>query len=128
MKLEDQVCSFVQAKDFERRHIFIDTEKVWVLYRRKDNPMLMTKEEFFKLPNHPYSGFIAPNVAELGDVFIRLGFGGSLPYKNKDNDNKWEMPDFLYEGDNLFTEAQARSDALIWLIDNDYIIPKGQKL
>lgn len=127
MKKEDQVCSFEQAREFERRNIFFDTEKVWVLNRRKDSPVLMTKEEFFNLLQ-PYAGFIAPNVAELGDIFIRTGFGNALPYKNKDNGDKWEMPDLLYEADSTLTEAQARADAFIWLIKNGFVNPKKLKL
>ena len=127
MELEMQCCAIEQSKELVRLGLNIETCFEWVRFEsdcidsQLDNwvePILMSREAREACEAHIVFHYPAPTVAELGDIFIKNGFGNALPYKNNDN---WEMPDFLFEADSKLTEAQARVEALSWLIEENYI-------
>ena len=124
MKNEEMVCSIEQAKALEKLGVKIETYFVWIESDPIDEanttevlviPRLKKLDACSK--GYNYVSF-APNVAELGEIFIKAGF--QLPHKEYDG-CFWTMPDYLCEFDWDLYEAQARAESLIWLIENKYI-------
>jgi hypothetical protein len=123
MKLEDQVCSFEQA---ERLKNLIAALQTYFCY--SDTGRIFIREAFSDI--FPEAIFYpAPTVAEFG---VLLG-----KYKVKGNfyGKQWT----LYQTEPFYfdlldicpintQEAQARAEALIWLIENDLLIPGELKL
>jgi hypothetical protein len=126
MKIEDQVCSFEQAKKLHLLGLKVET-----IHRHgewKDNiyhNLFSTRKPKPFSKNNGFTYYPAPTVAELG---VLLG-----KYKLKENfyGKHW----VLYQTEPFYfdlldicpidtPEAQARAEALIWLIENGYIDPK----
>ena len=136
MKLEDQVCSFDQA-----RKINIDCESlyVWVMRNPDSDPELMLREDWFLARENcrrfAWDAWSAYTVAELG---ILLGcYQLHYDYYEvlwKVTRQSSKLPkkavEFIKVIINIAPndEAQARATALIWLIENDFVNVEDLKL
>ena len=142
MKLEDQVCTFKQAEKLSELGFCLDTQFIYfggVLTSSRDAVQYYTTSTLTVLGPKKY---YAPNTAELGVLLHSIGFHVSLAdTRNSHPASKNYMDStFWYElvkisnfetmdWDNLFkTEAKARADALIWLIENGHVKPEDLKL
>lgn len=136
MKIEDQVCTEEQARDLQKLGVRLETVYSWskqVSYfdgKEFVNYLLrLTKEK-----NCCDLEFIpAPTVAELGVLLggwlyhIRVDIGLC------DNDETTGFCKFCFAFEGEYfqyfkTEAQTRAEALIWLLENEYIKPGDLKL
>jgi hypothetical protein len=135
MKLEDQCCAVEQARELVRLGVNIETCFEWVRLEsdcidyQLDNwtePVLMSREMREACEAHIVFHYPAPTVGELG---VLLGKFTVMKYAN---DKCWR----LYDDKGILrkcisqvnNEAQARADALIWLIRDNYITPGELKL
>jgi hypothetical protein len=131
MRIEDQVCSFEQAKKLVKLGVILDTQWCWIrptTYLEYKIALRRGLELSIEPP------IATPTVAELGIL---------LPYTHPDNsDCRLVCVKGLYDFTVFYeplkgfprlqfiavTEAQARTEALIWLIENHYISAKDLKL
>jgi len=123
MKQEDKVCTLEQAKKLVELDIVLKTEYHWT-----EN----THKEWYL--NKVYNGchkefpafYPAPDVAELGVLLkgYKVWINSVGYWQLTKGNHLKELKTFNYK----FTEAQARCEALIWLIENDYIKPENLKL
>lgn len=133
MKIKDQVCTRDQAKKLVEMGIFLDTVFAW--HHGAKYPLQinygMSK---FSIENGIMTP--APNVAELGVLLIEFGFSLTRDNITYEEPNAppiigWDLVDYHKQflthviKDN---EAQARTEALIWLIENGYIELEKLKL
>lgn len=124
MELIDQVCSFQQANEIAG-YVKLETHFSYIIFESEDedSAKLVTTFEANNAPGD-YIVIPAPNVAELG---ILLG-----PYQvfyrrePEIDENYWgiyydyNLPIVWLPGEfDDKPEAQARADALIWLVEND---------
>jgi hypothetical protein len=139
MKIEDQVCSFEQAKKLVGMGLNLDTLfRFYLLTNDHDYRLARNLHEAYSFDElleittegKEVNVFPAPTVAELGVL---------LPYTHPDNsDCRLVCVKGLYDFTVFYeplkgfprlqfiavTEAQARAEALIWLIENKYLDPK----
>jgi len=108
MKLEDQVCSFEQARKLTELGVTLDTTFHWESFY----PALTVAELGVLL--QPYT--VVRNV-DKGKIYWRLLDDYHLP--------RWESKAPLFYKD---TEAEGRAEALIWLIENGYVKVESLKL
>lgn len=135
MKIEDQVCSFEQAKKLPQ---IGDSLFVWVKKNPDSNLKLMSREDWFLSKEvcrrFPWDAWDAYTVAELGVLLGRYQVVKVHDYEadeeywsitNLDNglDIVWLPGDFDGKGEN-----EARADALIWLLDNGHLKAEDLKL
>ena len=126
MKLEDQVCTLEQAKKLRLLDLKAKSEFNWVLHSAREKWQVTRKyspNDFSFLP--PLDAY---TVAELGVLLEATHFyvfyiNGSATIENKANH-------FLsvHKINDLLTEARARANALIWLIENEYVKVEDLKL
>ena len=127
MKIEEQVCSLEQAKKLEGLGVKIDTYFVWATFGTVS--YVRPREIRNILPI--YKEYLAPNVAELGVLLnlntgfymLTLGDKSTAEFKAKCTDY-----DYMHQEINGESEAQARTEALIWLIENKYTKVEDLKL
>ena len=138
MKLEDKVAAIEQSKKLIELGFKMKTGKYWVKMLGDSEWILSTKHPDKHVYYDQYIEFIspieihipAPDVAELGEA---------LPWKiiidrrechldickNKEGDIN--VVSYINRGHSMMysaaaeTEAQARAEALIWLIKNKYV-------
>ena len=129
MELEDQVCSFEQSKKLFELGILLPSAFSWC--ERKDsgaNHLVKNHVQTSPEQGCRFNFYSAYTVAELG---ILLGKHQTLKCIEC-----WQICEcytypiltFGMLDSNNFSEAQARADALIWLIKNEYIKPGDLKL
>lgn len=138
MKLEDQVCSFTQAQKLVALGLDVCSYFLW---QKNDNlPAIVVSEE----QNGPKNSSCYPalTVAELGvllpaeisvddeDLYLQSTIGNRkgefhyLWFQFGVDNAEWD----LFPAIEQDTEALARADALIWLIENNYLNPAELKL
>jgi len=154
---EKQVCSLDQAKKLVELSVVLDTEKYWVSDTRQkpyylktkiSNPELSETPEFTKtridsmMRLYPGQAYPAPNVAELGVLLPKEVF---FPCEGRGHYYKSELTCYWFDGDwyadytksgsteslhtfKAETEAQARAEALIGLLENEQLKPEDLKL
>lgn len=133
MKSEDQVCATEQAKKLKELGVMIETQFVWT--RSKE---LLVYDEFYSaIKDYPEEFDSAPNVAELGvllpanidteyysyHLFSGRSVSGNYFVGYETEPLKDDFAQFTNSN-----EAQARAEALIWLLENKYIKPEDLKL
>jgi hypothetical protein len=137
MKIEDQVCSFKQAKKLAELGIDLPTMYRWQVDQSRgdgeSSPKLVLSAKSGKKDSA--KDYPAPTVAELGlllptvinldeeDLYLQGTIGNRrgefyyIWFQSSLSNGEWEIfPSIEQE-----TEAMARADALIWLIENDYV-------
>jgi hypothetical protein len=134
MRIEDQVCSFEQAEKLKALGVTTPSEFHWVLNSAQEDWRVVRKGSLIDFSFLPY--LEAYTVAELGIL---------LPIDCISVCNLWKYSssrtrDYFIVKLTTFTtkhkdkffsyksEAQARAEALIWLIENHYIAAKDLKL
>lgn len=142
MKIEDQVAAFEQAKKLVALGVKIDTQFYWVEAPSDlRDTALITKAQIDEADSMGWFNPIpAPTVAELGLLLPK-----EMRFKNIDGDIIGSLTFYFFEGEWVTdymlpdsgesletfigrTEAQARAEALIWLLENNYLNPKDLKL
>jgi len=127
MKLEDQVCSFDQARKLTELGVTLDTTFHWECFNF-ETPKLayLEAEDVIALYDYPESFYPALTVAELGVLLqpytvVRNVDNGKIYWRLLDDYYlpKWESKAPLFYKD---TEAEGRAEALIWLIENGYVM------
>ena len=122
MKIKDQICSFEQAKKLLELGVKLNTLwSYWTPDGYENEKIVVYQADLYEHPYYP-----APTVAEFGVLLgdFQVGF------------HWWDIKLYYVQ---LFldgilmecrkeTEAQARAEALIWLIENRYIKPEDLKL
>ena len=132
MKLEDQVCTFEQARKF-RYKLRLNLESFFVYEDgaiSKDKPLYVRSQHtnhIKRVEGYGVRYLPAYTVAELG---VLLG-----KYQLVKFDNRWQIckrivhPIIMLGVNRIdLPEAQARADALIWLIEEDFIKAEDLKL
>lgn len=117
MQLSDQVCSLIQAKRL--KELRVNQESYFVWKTNEIQEVVSTSqfkkwcEEYLPTCNDYYSAF---NVAELG-IMIGENFYSTL------ENNHWTINAHHEWIENIFmtTEAQARAELLIYLIENKIV-------
>ena len=113
MKVIEKVCSYEQAKKLVELGVVLKTTANWT------KRSLPKKGESKYFLSSTFKGYPAPDVAELGILL-----GEDIKYIEVNQSN---IPKIGYE---LFigglrswhtTEAQARTEAFIWRIENGYL-------
>ncbi|MBU2513458.1 hypothetical protein KJ966_19120 [bacterium] len=137
MKIENQVCSVDQAKRLVELGIRLQTFFQWELpvNTKRSDPDVFSLSVVSSIPGKKVISYPAPSVAELGellptvisleeeDLFIQGSLGkrrGEFHYiwfQSSLDNVEWE----LFPAIEKDTEAEARAEALIWLIENDYV-------
>jgi len=136
MKIEDQVCPFQQANELAG-HIKLDTLWSWVILDGddEDSARLILTEKADQ-EDEEILIIAAPTVAEFGIIIpCEIVTGNSVIYtaisrngrKFRRTHQIFGPPDKIIEID-YGNEAEARANALEWLIDNNYLIAKELKL
>lgn len=133
MKIEDTVCSLKQSKKLAELGVKLDTLYVWFRHTNKFVSSVKSHKWFlmrsFERTQMLHAErFPALTVAELGvllfpdQVFFNpeCGLWGLI-----DSDG---CETHILENSYSFNETQARADALIWLIENEYVNAKELKL
>jgi hypothetical protein len=129
MKIEDQMCSFEQARKLKSLGLNIETLWSYEVDTREivhDASDCILKDLYIP----------APTVAELGSLLPKIITVDEIEYFHSGSRmNHAGFFSMAYENDNQYlgtwmeeTEAQARAEALIWLIENGYVDPKELKL
>lgn len=136
MKLEDQVCTFNQAVKLAELGVNLSSAFYWIAEGKgQSDPAkfkLAVKEEDHDSADTCYPAF---TTAELGillpyelnledeDLYIQGTIGNRrgefyyIWFQSSLDNVEWE----LFPAIEKDTEAQARADALIWLIENDFV-------
>ncbi len=115
MKLEDKVCTLEQAKRLVELGVVLDAANHWT-HLAWSKPTL-SNSKAGKSAVELDLEYPAPDVAELGELLgnynvLRIGDTWMLYHKGY---SLQVIVEFLEPK----TEAQARVDALIWLIENN---------
>jgi hypothetical protein len=133
MKTKDQVCSLEQAKKLVELGVVLDTTLLW--YKTNDGWELIPGKtpscKFNKKNFERFKFYPALNVAELGVLLPYDERFGAAWYSGANE--RGEIYCHIYNDaeEQVFhakTEAQARADALIWLIEKGFRNPKDLKL
>lgn len=137
MRLEDQVCTFEQAKELVELELHL--ESFWI-YKHRDE--IRESSNFIRIQRE----YMWPTytVAELGVLLPSNITVSSVKYyqdtKKIDLENRFQCfyhkalhdsfgPDgFVPHRDWYQAEAEARAAALIWLIENGYVKVEDLKL
>jgi hypothetical protein len=127
MKIEDQVCSFKQAKKLAELGIDLPTMYRWQVDQSRgdgeSSPKLVLSD--YPAPTVAELGLLLPTVINLDeeDLYLQGTIGNRrgefyyIWFQSSLSNGEWEIfPSIEQE-----TEAMARADALIWLIENDYV-------
>jgi hypothetical protein len=137
MELEDQVCSFEQAKKLIELEVAVDTTFYWDCFNFETPKLVYPKvEDIIAFYDYPESFYPAPTIAELG-ILLDGGYYAVTHWSiRRMRNSNWGLfnnrsfkndPIYIYlypkHGENL-----ARAESLIWLIKNDRIIPGELKL
>lgn len=126
MKLEDQVCTFEQAKIFEKLGVNAKSLFVWVKDRQTHQNTLSFGVEV--LPADKFNGLKAYTVAELGILLGKFRVVRIKQHGEGDPYFRLESLDFTITNYipifGELTEAQARAECLIYLINQKLINPK----
>lgn len=127
MKLEDQVCTLEQAKKLKELGVSIDTYATW--YQNREFPD-MIELDCCSNPNETsclsvtmYDEYPAPSVAELGVLLPKDIYVGGVLLGSGELKCHYELKEKHFE-----TEAQERTDRLIWYVEKGYIQAKDLKL
>jgi hypothetical protein len=142
MKIEDQVCSFEQAKKLIDLGVVLDTTYYYYTPDGYMNERKLIHCDYVPSNSNGYPYYPAPNVAELGVLIPKfvsiIGPDDELWESCMPTtywfDEQWNMDFQWFETwESIYvvngeTEAQARAEALIWLINNNYIIQGDLKL
>ena len=133
MKKEDQVCTLVQARKLVELDVKLSTLFYWVV--GNDEPRLVSSDQVrdaMDVEKYP-----APTVAELGmllpwqisledeDLYLQGTIGNRqgefyyIWFQSSIDNVEWE----LFPAIERDTEAEARAEALIWLIENEFAKP-----
>ena len=133
MKIENQVCTIDQAKKIKALGVDLKTYFSWV-NNGDDNPSYEVLPTL-QITDPSKTIYPAPTVAELGDLlpssvslededlFIQGSLGnrkGEFHYiwfQSSLDNVEWE----LFPAVERDTEAEARCEALIWLLENDFV-------
>jgi hypothetical protein len=139
MKLEKQVCSFMQAKKLSDLGLKAVTYFYWVKGENEEPTLIPcpANPETIRKKIYP-----APTVAELGillpaeityedeDLYLQ-GTMGNRPgefyyiwFQFATDNAEWELFPAIEED----TEAEARAEALIWLMENGIVKPENLNL
>ena len=141
MKLENQVCSFEQAKRLLQLGLKAESYFVWQSIITGTTELILTNKivvrNEYKTKGTCIRHFPAYTVAELGDLLKKTEF-------EKHQRFNWyvclqptgeyyagidiEIWDYQAWGDYFLTEAQAKAEVLSWLINNNYLKIKDLKL
>lgn len=137
-KKEDLVCSFESAKKLKENNIKLDTLFSWLQREHNDSVQLVYREDVKR-----YTALIvgewfsAPTTGELDHILHTFGFAvvvtDSQPYDPEDIPEEGFWYDLIsLEGKWDFTlslidksSADAKVDALIWLVEEGIIQGKG---
>jgi len=144
MRIEDQVCTFEQAEKLVELGVSLKTVYSWKdgsdQKGEKPAPKLMLSSKCHDRNNSRI--YPAPTVAELGillpteinleeeDLYLQGTIGNRqgefyyIWFQSSLDNVEWELFPAIEED----TEAGARSESLIWLIENDYINAADLKL
>ena len=124
---EKQVCSLDQAKKLDKMGVVLETTWMWW----DENNMEPYVQIRVPLMSKYAKFYPAPNVAEFGILldpyyvaFREYSFSIMKP-PTLNNQDDWEIKVFKRNG---ITEAHARADAFIWLIDDRTIKTEDLKL
>lgn len=138
MKLEKQVCSFTQAKKLAELSLCVDSLFNWKLTTEGSESI---SEVVFSQTEKIVPADLLPalTVAELGlllpsvvqydedeDYYLQGSIGNRegefyyIWFQSSLDNVEWE----LFPSIEKDTEAEARAEALIWLIENGYVDPK----
>lgn len=134
MNLEDQVCSIFLGKRLQNLGVNLRSKWYWHPAPSGDGEIMqLWPKEMMIVKNH--IGIPAYSVAELGVLLPEIiEIDGHECYyesgKVIGEGEYWvgwqgEITGYNIKGD---TEAQARAEALIWLLENKYVNPKELKL
>ena len=135
---EKQVCSLEQAKKLDKMGVVLETTWMWW----DENNMEPYVQIRVPLMSKYAKFYPAPNVAELGVLLPKEVF---FPCEGRGHYYKSELTCYWFDGDwyadytksgsteslhtfKAETEAQARADALIWLLENGQLKPEDLKL
>ncbi len=137
MKKEDQVCTFEQAKKLSELGVDLPTLFCWHStgqYQSNEDQFVLVLTDELKGSNDSVC-YPAPTVAELGtlipyeisledeDLYLQGTIGNRqgdfyyIWFQSSIDNVEWE----LFPAIERETEAEARAEALIWLIDNEFI-------
>jgi len=127
MKTEYKVCTLEQSKKLVKLGVILETEWLWDV---KSNPLRpeikLTRKSTIHYDKELYKNFIfpAPDVAELG--LLLPGDGWTVCSRKYTRDNSFlvevcYMDDLDIKTFRGSSEAQAKADALIWLIEKGYL-------
>ena len=133
---EKQVCSLDQAKKLVELGVVLDTYFIWeertvcgvnhTVLKPRDEPAI-----------EPRAVYPAPNVAELGVLLtfiVKHNHDLYWFYITKSQDTwrmHWKTSSGILLTNEDFankSEAQARAEALIWLLENGHLKPEDLKL
>ena len=135
MKLDEQVCSYSQAKKLAQLGFTSTTQFYWITSESfgKTDPVLVSVQD--QQTSAEGSFYAAPTVAELGillpteishedELYYLQGTIGNrqgefyyIWFQSSLDNAEWE----LFPSIEKDTEAEARAEALIWLIENDFV-------
>jgi hypothetical protein len=136
VKFEDKVCILEQAKKLVELGVILDTEKYWVTEASDTiDTTLINRSQIVEADAMGWLNPVpAPDVAELGELLHKncfvVSYADARTYVY--NDERWWDLDLIsndYARDisesilEKATEAQARCQVLIWLIENEYLKP-----
>jgi len=135
MKLIDQVCTLEQAKKLSELGVYLRTIWYWNLNHNNGEYYLSLRPnedgEFYPAPTSSELGILLPKFIIFEEYRYWLSLDNittefGVSYKI---DNHLLNSEFL--GDKNFyesSEAQARAEAFIWLIDNKFIFVENLTL
>lgn len=137
MKIKEQVCTLEQARRLSELGAKLDTVFKWIVEEKGRENSPSAEIIYSGLVTEPADGILlpAPNSSELGmllpsmimlddeDLFLQGTIGNRgggfycIWFQSSIDNVEWdEFP--AVEKD---TEAEARAEALIWLIENGYV-------
>jgi hypothetical protein len=125
MKISEQVCSLEQAKKLKELGVNIETLHCFTGSDCGNISSLRDAKAW--MVAYAWNYYAAPNVAELGVLLPSDIFVDGYCVFEMEQLGKHE-PHWLWRGEKYNTEAQARAEALISLIEEKFVKPEDLKL
>ena len=142
MELEDTVCGFHRSKELvDRLGVYLDTIYYWYTPDGYQNERKLIHRDYVPENANGYPYFPAPTVAELGVLlpakikefdywFLNICKNSQgawmIDYRQDTDQETWIIREWEFEP--CFSLVQALANALIWLLEHNFVKVKDLKL